>query len=143
MDNLSGRNGWQGVAREALNAFFPGLGELVPQQPNEQGAFNPEEDAATARLVNERLGSILAGISARGGADALARLQSQTSGRTAQQIYNSSPQMTNRQWRDLQEHFNFVNMFQQGRAGDIGSQLMAEAEEKMRKTQERRGHVQQ
>lgn len=141
--DLSGTNGWQGYARQALDALIPGLGSLIPQAANE-GTFrlSPQEEAAITGKLNSSLSSMMGSIKDRSGADALARLQSMGQQSSAQRIYNSAGQHTARDWQELMNRFGFAQMFQQGRAGDIGSDLMREAEERTREFIARRGNVQ-
>lgn len=138
LSDLSGKNGWQGFARQALDAFLPGLGSLIPQSQNESTfRMSAEEEAAITGKLNAGLSSMLNSIKNSSGADALARLQAMGMPSSAGQMYNSAGQYSPREWQRLQEQFNFANMFQQGRAGDIGQQLEEEALAKVEATRDK------
>jgi hypothetical protein len=157
LGDLSMRNGWQGALRTGLNVLVaPGLGDLI-EVPQDGPVLSAQEQAAITSRLNQTLSDMMQTISNNSPQtqqQITARLNERLSqainsiaqngprGNSAQQIYNAAPEHTARQWQELMNRFGFASMFQQGRAGDIGSQLMEAAEAEARRIAEMRGEVQ-
>jgi hypothetical protein len=153
LSTLSGKNGWQGWARAALDGVFPGLGDLVPESDARLQTISQEMSAkAQAQLqamlqnvvvknggnaaVQDKLNNQLASI--------MQRYTQQAGNNAANSIGSSNsntPQWTNAEFRRLlqrnAEDTAFRNMFEEGRAGDIGQELGRKAEEKVKKTRDK------
>lgn len=157
LGDLSFTNGWQGALRTALNVLVaPGLGDFI-EVPQNGPVLSPQEQAAITNRLNQTLSDMMLNISNNSPQTQAAitnRLNERLSqainsiaqngprGNNAQQIYNAAPQHTARDWQELMNRFGFAQMFQQGRAGDIGSQLMEAAEAEARRIAAMRGEVQ-
>ena len=147
--DLTGERGGLAALRAAANILQPGAGLLIPRGANEPVLTQRELDAITAK-ANENLSNMLQTIknnspltqeqiTAKLNESLQASLQrAYNSGpSSAEQMYNSASQYSQREWQQLQEHFNFINMFEQGRAGDIGKQLEEEALAKVEATRDK------
>lgn len=147
--DLTGERGGLAALRAAANILQPGAGLLIPRGANEPVLTQRELDAITVK-ANENLSNMLQTIknnspltqeqiTAKLNESLQASLQrAYNSGpSSAERIYNSAGQYSPREWQRLQEQFNFANMFQQGRAGDIGQELGRIAEGKVVKTRDK------
>lgn len=137
LDDITLQNGGAGLLRAGLDAIFPGLGNLIPQEQGETFRLSPEQEAQITDKLNTQLTSLMDAIRIKGGESAMAKLdqlsaQQGQAGSDAryQAAYDSAPRMTNTDWNRTMDRVGFINMFAQGRANETTSGMLRELQDR-------------